>query len=291
MRQLKGNSITTDLHSDMAELVTVIVPTKNSAGTIKRCLASIKSQTYPAVEIIVVDNYSSDGTQEIAEKYAKLYLVGPERSTQRNFGASQASGKYLLFVDSDTFLSPTVVEDCVSSVKRYNVQGAIVPQKSIGKGFWAMCKVLEKSFYIGDELIESVHFFEREAFRNLGGYDEKIAGGGEDWDLPIRIRKEGYRIIHVKSLIFHDEGSLRLSGLIRKKYYYGKTIHIYIKEHPKFAFKQLNLIRPAFLRNWKSLAKDPLHAVGLLLMKFCEFTAGTMGAVCGMIQSIKVRQK
>jgi len=274
----------------MTELVSVIVTTKNSERTIERCLRSIESQTYPAVEIIVVDNYSSDETQEIAKKYAKVYSVGPERSTQRNFGARNSSGKYLLFVDSDTFLTSTVVEECVYAVKRRGGKGAIISQRSIGNGFWAMCKVLEKSLYIGDELIESVHFIEGKVFLTLGGYDERIAGGGEDWDLPIRMRKAGCRIVRVNSLIFHDEESLKLSQSIRKKYYYGKTMPIYMKKNPEFAFKQLNLVRPAFLRNWQSLASDPLHAMGLMLMKLCEFTAGAMGTLYGTFWPVKLRQ-
>jgi arabinofuranan 3-O-arabinosyltransferase len=276
--------------SDRIESVSVIVPTKNSERTIERCLKSIESQTYMAVEAIVVDNYSTDKTRQVAQNYAKIYSMGPERSTQRNFGASKASGKYLLFVDSDTFLSNTVVGECVELVKRYRAQGAIIPQRSIGDGFWAMCKTLEKSLYIGDELIESVHFIEKKAFFALGAYDERIAGGGEDWDLPIRMRKTGYRIVRVSSVIFHDEGSLELSESIKKKYYYGKTMPVYIKKNPEFAFKQLNLVRPAFLRNWRMLIKDPLHAMGLMLMKLCELTAGAIGTLYGTIWPMKLQQ-
>jgi glycosyltransferase involved in cell wall biosynthesis len=267
------------------------VTTKNSERTIERCLKSIKSQLYPVIEIIVVDNYSSDKTQEIAKRYAKVYLVGPERSTQRNFGVQNSSGKYLLLVDSDTFLTSTVVKECVYTVKRHRAQGAIIPQRSIGNGFWAMCKVLEKSLYIGDELIESVHFIERKTFLALGGYDERIAGGGEDWDLPIKMRKSEYRIVRVKSLIFHDEGSLKLSQSIQKKYYYGKTMPIYIRKNPKLAFKQLNIVRPAFLRNWRLLVSDPLHVVGLIIVKLCEFSAGAVGVLYGTFWPARLQRE
>jgi glycosyltransferase involved in cell wall biosynthesis len=271
------------------ELVSVIVPTKNSDRTIERCLKSVKLQTYPAVEAIVVDNYSSDKTQEIAKKYAKLYLEGPERSTQRNIGAQRALGKYLLFVDSDTCLTPTVVQECVSVANRYNAQGAIVPQRGFGTGFWAMCKVLEKSLYVGDELIESIHFIEKKTFLDLGGYDERIAGGGEDWDLPIKMRKNGCRVVRVGSLILHDEGSLKLSQTIQKKYYYGKTMPVYIKRNPDAAFKQLNIVRPGFIKNWRLLTYDPLHAVGLVIVKLCEFTAGALGVIYGTIWPTRLR--
>jgi glycosyltransferase involved in cell wall biosynthesis len=53
----------------MQPLVSIVIPTKNSARTLEKCLVSIKNQAYENIEIIVVDNYSTDGTYEIAGKY------------------------------------------------------------------------------------------------------------------------------------------------------------------------------------------------------------------------------
>ncbi len=78
-------------------LGSVIVPTKNPAGTIEMCLRSIKEQTYPDIEIIVVDNYSEDGMAEIAGKYgAEVLLKDSERSEARNYGADTSKGDYLV---------------------------------------------------------------------------------------------------------------------------------------------------------------------------------------------------
>jgi len=55
-------------------LVSVIIPTKNSGSTIGNCLESIMTQTYTNIEIVVVDNYSNDNTQEIAEKYTEKVI-------------------------------------------------------------------------------------------------------------------------------------------------------------------------------------------------------------------------
>ena len=63
------------------ELVSVIVPTKNSERTLAKCLDSIRNQTYKSIEIIVVDNNSIDSTKEIAKRFTKkVYNKGPERS-------------------------------------------------------------------------------------------------------------------------------------------------------------------------------------------------------------------
>ena len=55
-------------------------------------------------------------------------------------------------------------------------------------------------------------------------------------------------------------------------------LEIYRKKHPKEASVQLRLIKPAFLRNWRKLAKDPAHASGMLFMKVCEFGAAWIGS-------------
>jgi glycosyltransferase involved in cell wall biosynthesis len=68
-------------------LVSVIVPTRNSEKTIETCLESIRRQTYPNIEIIVIDAYSRDSTRKIAEKYgARIAVSRAYRSEARNIG-------------------------------------------------------------------------------------------------------------------------------------------------------------------------------------------------------------
>jgi glycosyltransferase involved in cell wall biosynthesis len=257
-------------------VVSIVVPTKNSENTINSCLKSIKEQTYPDIEIIIVDNHSSDKTREIAQKYGKVLLKGPERSTQRNFGAQFARGNYVFFIDSDMELTPKVVDDCVKAAVCNHANAVVVPEVSIGEGFWTKCKALERSCYIGDDTIEAARFFEKDVFFGVGRFDEEITGQ-EDWDLQVRIAKVGFRIARINSFIRHNEGRLSLQKTMMKKRNYGKTLKIYTKKHPKEAGTQMTLIRPAFIRNWKKLAKDPVHAIGMLVMKVCEFGAASVG--------------
>lgn len=259
-------------------LVSVIIPTKNEEENIKRCLVSVINQSYKNIEIIVVDNNSVDKTREMAKRYTQKVLnKGPERNIQRNFGVKKAKGQYLLFLDADMELERNVVLDCV----RLAEQGPcamIIPEKSIGQGFWAKCRALEKSFYIGDDLIEAARFFEKKAFEEIGGFDTNLIAS-EDWDLTWRARKKGFRIERIKSFILHHEGKLSLHDAMGKKYYYGLSLPKYISKHPKLARKQYRLFRPAFLKNWKRLISDPFCMLGLFFMKFCEFFAGGIGII------------
>lgn len=108
-------------------LVSVLIPTYNSDSTIEACIKSVKAQTYSKVEIIVIDNYSFDGTKRIAESLGvKTLTVGPERSAQMNHGVSYARGKYILRVDSDMILDKELIEKCLKLCKE-GADAIVVP--------------------------------------------------------------------------------------------------------------------------------------------------------------------
>lgn len=258
--------------------ISVIVPTYNSQETIETCLKSIKEQTYSPLEVIVVDEYSKDKTVEIACRYTegKVYSYGPERSAKRNFGAKKAEGRCLFFVDSDMELTPNVVEECVNKVERSKAGAVIIPEISAGEGFWAKCRILERSCYIGDEVIEAARFFNREIFWKVGGYDEKMVGA-EDWDLHQRVIDSGFEIARIESQIKHHEGRLQLRSLMKKKYSYSRAFRHYYQRHPHTAKKQFTPFRRAYFRNWKRFAKDPIHTLGFIILKSAEATAAISG--------------
>jgi len=255
-----------------------VVPTFNSGRFLKECLRSIREQTYENIEIIVVDSYSSDDTRKIAEKFgAKVMEIEARRSRARSAGAEKARGDLILSLDSDMQLTPTVVEKCVGKVED-GFDAVIIPEVSVGVGFWAKCKALEKACYIGDESIEASRFFKRETFEAAKGYDPELEAG-EDWDLNQRIRKARYIIGRINVFAEHHEGRLSLWKSMKKKYQYGKTLEKYWKKHPDEAKQQLRLPRPSFVKNWRKLAGDPVHAFGMIFMKSCEFGAGLVGSL------------
>lgn len=259
-------------------LISIIVPTKNSAPTLEECLKSIKNQTYSNIELIVVDNFSTDRTQEIARNYAdKVFAQGPERSSQRNFGAKQSSGDFLVFIDSDMQLASDVISDCVEMIQK-NVVGVIIPEESFGKGFWAQCKKLERSFYVGVDWMEAARFLSKTAFEHVGGYNESMVSG-EDWDLSQRIEKEG-DIARISSFIYHNEGCIDLWKTIKKKMYYAKEFKHYTsnnKDNPKLKKQTNPLLRyQLFLSHPGKLFKNPVLGMGMLFMKTCEFATGAL---------------
>ena len=265
-------------------LVSIIIPTKNSSRTIKACLQSCKDQTYSNIEIIVVDNFSTDGTDVLAKMYTdKVYQQWPERSAQRNYGVSKCLGDYVLIIDSDMKLSPTVIQDCIQQIENNtNIKWLVIPEESFGDWFWAQCKKLERSFYVGVDWMEAARFFDREIFDEVWWYDEKNIGT-EDYDLPQRIQGiYGKSCIgRVNSYIYHDEWRLSLWRTCQKKFYYGQRLHYYKSQNTnKDNFNNQSSILSRYLlffRKPEQLLRNPIIGLGMLWMKSTEMACGASG--------------
>lgn len=264
-------------------LVSVIVPTYNNSSTIGACLSSIANQAYSEIEIIVIDNSSIDDTKMIARGFTdKVFDHGPERSAQRNYGVSKSLGEYVLIVDSDMQLSPNVVSSCVTAIHPAGIKAVVIPEESFGEGFWAACKKLERSFYVGIKWMEAARFFSREVFDEVKGYDE-LNTGTEDYDLSQRIEAQyGHQALtRINDLIFHDEGRINIFKSCKKKFYYTQCLDIYKKNtaNTDNLSKQSSPVEryKLFFSSPNKLFRDPLVGMGMLIMKTAEFGAGAIG--------------
>jgi len=257
-------------------LVSVIIPTFNSGKTLKYCLKSIQSQNYKNIEIIVVDAFSKDETQQIAEKFAdKIFLLAKERSYARNFGARQAKGRFVFFIDSDMELTPNVVAECVALCTYKKADAVIIPEETFGEGFLVECRKLEKKMRLKEFYSEAPRFFKKEVFQFVGGYDNNLVTG-EDFELAYRIYKAGFSIERCTALIKHHEENLSLRNLVKKIYYYGEKLPAYVKKEPTLAFKTSSPIH--FLKHISLFRKQPVHFTGLCLVKLVEYSAYFAGA-------------
>ncbi len=262
-------------------LVSVIVTTRNNQPTLDACLGSITTQSYRRVELIVIDNNSTDNTMAIAHRYTgRVYTYGPERSAQRNHGVRLARGEYVLIIDSDMELGPDVVQACVQKLQNQSeAKAVIIPEESFGEGFWARCKHLERSFYVGVDAIEAARFFEKRLYEQVGGYNENMTGG-EDWDLTRRVRLLT-GIARVNQFIRHNEGRVHFARSAHKMYYYAQHMDAYLAGNPTpsllrdqsgpLARYKLFFSRPG------RLLRHPLVAVGMLVFKTTEYAAAGLG--------------
>ena len=262
--------------TEQVNRVSVIVPTRNSARTIAKCLDSIKGQTYKNIEIFVIDSFSSDNTSEIASRFnATIFLLDSERARAKNFGISKASGEFLLFVDSDMILQPNVVEECVRiwSANR-KIVAVIIPEHSIGSGFWVRVRDFERNLYKGSK-VESPRFFVKKFVSQVGGFDEEIVAY-EESTLPQKLEAIGMDIsARATSLILHDEEGFSLLRWLHKKRYGGETGRLYSKKYSKYAKMQFSIPYRTriFLENgnWKILIRHPILSIGVFILKTLEY--------------------
>lgn len=202
-------------------LVSIIIPTRNSSRTIEAALESIKKQSYPNIEIIVIDQQSIDSTLSVVKKYTKkinttegdkFYSAPP---VSRNIGSRNSKGKYLLHMDSDMELSKNVISEAVDTFeKNPEILALKIHEKDKGMGFWSRAKMLERKFYVGYDPIEAARFIRRDIYFKLNGYDEQLRSG-EDWDLSQRIGKIG-KITDIKSFIYHNLGRMTYFYQVKK---------------------------------------------------------------------------
>lgn len=270
-------------------LVSVIVTTRNNHATLDACLSSVIAQSYAPIELLVVDNASTDDTTDIARRYTSLvYTRGPERSVQRNYGVSLAKGKYVAIIDSDMELNPDVILACVEVTQTHpGMNAVVIPEESFGDGFWAQCKRLERSYYVGMPWIEAARFFGKPQYERVGGYDESLISG-EDWDLSRRIEQLG-PIGRATEFIRHNEGHIDLWKTLRKKYYYAQHARAYLaRQH--VASKLTDRVGPLeryklYFSRPRRLFKNPVLGLGLLFMKTCEYGFGFAGYLVGPKES------
>lgn len=262
-------------------LISIVVPTRNEERNIDRCLASIFSQDYPRelLEVIVVDNYSDDRTVELAQRYDTLrYLKGPERNIQRRYGAEQSIGDYLMFIDADMDIDSSLIREAVERCLSEGYDAMILPLICVGGGFWANCTKLEKESFLNDDMMETPNrFIGREVYFAVGGYDDTLIVG-EDFDLGDRIKERGYSVGRLKSLTrYHEDRTFW--QMVRKHYYYGQEMKKYLKKSKSKGIRRFFIIRPAYIRNFRLFAKDPIHGAGLLAMKLAQYFAALIGLV------------
>jgi Glycosyl transferase family 2 len=262
-------------------LVSVVVPTRDAGRTIETCLRSIRAQTWPALELIVVDNGSSDSTWAAAERHADLALRGgPERSAQRNLGIAHAAGEWVCYVDADMELGPDVVERAVRAGETTHAVGVAIAEESVGPGFWTRCRAEERRCLRDEPDLRWPRLVRTGYLRDTGGFAPWLTGT-EDAELHRRMVAHRVPIALADGLILHHEGRLTLRGLARKRFYYGRGLLAYRRAHPGALAAQARAATRAAWRHRRLLLAAPVATAGIAVMRTVELAAYLAGAVAG----------
>lgn len=201
-------------------VVSVIIASFNYGRYLRQAIDSALTQTYKAIEVIVVNDGSTDDTDEIAQAYnGRIAYISQDNMgvvIARNRGAAMATGAYLCFLDADDYLSSNYIENMVNSL---SLSGEI-----IAYAYPDLCFVYPNGnemrvlpdYSLGRLAYENIvaisAVVRRETFKVVGGFAVEVNGryGFEDWDLWLTLAERGYIGLHVKGTYLyqrqHGEG-------------------------------------------------------------------------------------
>ncbi len=265
-------------------LVSIIIPTKNAAEFLEKTLTSVKAQTYKHLEVILVDNYSTDNTVKIAKKYTKnIYFKGNERGAQTNYGIRKAKGKYCYRIDGDFVLDKDIVKEAVEKCEKEHLDGVAVHNVSVPSiSFWAKVRQFERDMYVNDDLIVGLRFYKKSAWKKIGGYNEEVVW--DDYDLHNRFINAGFKWGRIRSREYHLGEPKTITELFRKSIFYGQEMVSFLKHNStKRGFQQVNPIRTSYFGHWKKFLKNPSLAMGFMIMLVVKYTGGMVGFTKGIL--------
>jgi len=255
---------------NLKPLISVVVPCYNSGEFLKTSLQSILHQSYLNFEIILVNDGSTcKTTKKILKFYRKnkfIKIVNQENkglSSARNRGIQESLGEYIFFLDSDDSISKDCLEKLFNLIKnKKNIYSySSFTLTGLYSGF------LSKSYNFFEQLFSNQIpyscLYPKNLLVKLGGYDEKMKNGFEDWELNIRMGINNFHGISSNEKLFYynvsNDGMLKSISL--KKYY---QIYEYIRYKHSSIYSIKNLL--AIYKKYKN--KKSTHSLILYFIYY-----------------------
>lgn len=208
-------------------LVSVIIPNYNYGASLGACIDAALAQTYRPLEVIVVDDHSTDNSVEIARQRDVRLLQTPTNSgvaVARNIGAAAARGEILFFVDSDVALNPDAVEQAVAQLRAHPEYGAVCgiyeDEPLYRDSLVEECRVLQAYCWRMDSLGEVSFLFSsltaipRHVFDTVGPFNPRLRQT-EEVDYGERMSAR-YPIMVTAAVRGRHDDDDRLGPLLRK---------------------------------------------------------------------------
>lgn len=216
-----------------APVLSIVIPARNAEQDLEQCLTAIQSSGRDDVEVIVVDDASTDGTREVVGKFGcRLEKLSQQSgpAAARNKGAGVSRARIVLFIDSDILVDdktvPLILESLAADAGTAAVVGMLderTPCKNICSQYFNLRKHYDYLSFSGDltNLYTSITAIRKDVFMEAGGFNESYARASvEDAELGRRLCGLGYRIalnrdIRVRHVKQHSILSLTASDFRR----------------------------------------------------------------------------
>lgn len=208
--------------------VSVIIAAYNEAQCIGECLESLRNQTHPSYEVLVIDDGSTDDTPQIARTFDVSVLPGNHLGPgmARNNAVPHASGEILVFVDADMSFDHEFIERLVEPITRFGVIGTFTKEEYVRNwdNPWARCWTINcglpdrkrhpADYPDADEVFRAI---KRSDFLAVGGYDDM--GYSEDHSLS---RKLGRLAVHAPGAICYHNNPATLKDVYLSARWFGR---------------------------------------------------------------------
>lgn len=227
----------------MSVLVSIVVPCYKQAHFLDESLQSILEQTYSNWECIIVNDGSPDNTEEIAKKwcvkdtrFSYLFKENGGLSNARNTGIAISNGEFIVALDADDMLHHDYLTKLVPQLYSNNTLGVV----SCYRNFFTKKKsnIIFKYKASGsnykDLLFENKlmpsSLYRKKCWEEVGGYDESMTKGFEDWEFWINITKRGWEFKFVEEFLFYYRKA--------KKSMLVDTINNHAESNMEYIFKK-----------------------------------------------------
>ncbi|WP_114492684.1 glycosyltransferase family 2 protein [Candidatus Ulvibacter alkanivorans] len=248
----------------MKPIISVIIPCYNQGAWLEEALRSVEQQTYTAWECIIVNDGSSDTTEATAQEWTEkdnrfTYCSQPNQgvSAARNHGIRQAKGTYILPLDADDTIGSNYIEAAIKAFEQ-NPDLSLVYCKAIKfgaqSGDWELPEFSLKRL-ARSNIIFNAGIFKRTDWERIGGYDERMKEGLEDWEFWIHLLKDGGAVLRLPSVQFYyrTHATSRNTTIDPSEY---KKLHAYItKKHIEFFIDTVGSY-PELLRRMHKLTRE-----------------------------------
>lgn len=239
-------------------LLSVIIPTWNGAHHLPTCLDALRRQTYPAIEVIVVDNASTDGSLALlGEHYPEVRVVALDRNLGLtggvNRGISTASGELIAALNNDTETAPDWAAEVVAALQSHPDAGMAASKMRlfdrrdvlhsagdacgvdgipVNRGVWQP----DRGQFDSDEYVwgacGGAAVYRRAMLDDIGRFDEDLFMYCEDVDLNWRAQLAGYRCVFASRAIVYHRLSATGGGAIASYYTGRNTLWVLAKDYP-----------------------------------------------------------
>lgn len=238
--------------------LSIVIPNWNGRHHLQTCLSSLQAQTYPDIEVIVADNASTDGSQQLIWNHYPTFII-EQLPVNRGFtgacnaGMRVASGEFVALLNNDTEVDPNWAAEIVSAFERYPAVGFLASKMLLfderdrfhtagdyyrvdgrpgNRGVWEK----DEGQYDKEEYVFSAcggsSVYRRVMLEDVGLLDDDYFFSDEDLDLAWRAQLKGYSCLYVPRAIVYHRLSASGGGVTASFYDGRNTLFLLLKNYP-----------------------------------------------------------